>query len=123
MSGRVIHLDRFRQGKQSHFMRRNRSRLDTFIRNRIPSDAANYIVSMVEDVQRQVHSETDAVWDYVELRELMLNVVTEEIAKEIFTDLQQEFWFDARWISLDMVSERCLSFMIIGETTTAAKAR
>lgn len=115
----VIKLDRFRQSKQSQYMKRYRSRLDAFIRSRIPLDWAGNMLHLAEEFQRQCERRQDLVWDYVELRELMLHFVTEHVAKEIYAELKTQFWYDERWVTLESVSERCLSFMIIGEAGIA----
>lgn len=115
----VIKLDRFKQAKQSQYMKRYRTRLDAFIRSRIPMDWAGDMLRLAEEFQRKCEDRQDMIWDYVELRELMLMFVTENVAKDIFADLEKQFWFDPRWITLDAVSERCLSFMIIGEAGAA----
>lgn len=113
----VIRIDRFRQGKQSQYMKRYRSRLDAFIRNRIPLDWASDMLRYAEEFQRTCGQGQDAdlVWDYVELREQLLSFVTEQVAKDIYNELKDQFWFDERWVTLESVSERCLSFMIIGD--------
>lgn len=118
----VIKLDRFRQSKQSSYMKRYRHRLDSFIRSRIPMDWASDLLRMAEEYQLKYSDQSDMVWDYVEVRELMLHFVTEHVATDLYAELEKQFWFDARWITLDAVSERCLSFMIIGESA-AANAR
>ncbi len=119
MSG-IIKLDGFRHAKQSQYMKRYRARLDAFIRSRIPMHWAGDMLRLAEEFQRKCEDRKDMVWDYVELRELMLHFVTEQIATDIYKELENQFWFDQRWITLDAVSERCLSFMIIGETNGAA---
>ena len=115
----VIKLDRFKQEKQTHYMKRYRSRLDNFIRCRLPIDFGSELLKLAEDYQHRYAGEPGMVWDYVELRELMLEFVTEHVAKEIYQELESQFWFDSRWITLDSVGERCLSYMILGQSTAA----
>ena len=118
----VIKLDRFRQEKQTQYMKRYRTRLDNFIRSRLPVDFGSEIIKMAEDYQHRYSDDPSMVWDYVELRELMLEFVTEQVAKDIYAEVEQQFWFDSRWINLESVGERCLSYMILGQST-AAKAK
>ncbi|MCX6117028.1 MAG: hypothetical protein NT027_05780 [Proteobacteria bacterium] len=119
MASSVIKLDGFRHAKQSQYMKRYRARLDAFIRSRIPMNWAGDMLRLADEFQRKCQDRKDMVWDYVELRELMLEFVTEQVARDIFTELEKQFWFDPRWVTLDSVSERCLSFMIIGESGAA----
>lgn len=116
----VIKLDRFRQSKQSTYMKRYRHRLDSFVRSRIPLDLASDLLRMAEEYQIKYAGQHDMVWDYVELRELILHFVTEHIAKDVYKELEGQFWFNPRWVSLEAVSERCLSFMILGESAVAS---
>ena len=116
----VIKLDGFRQSKQSSYMKRYRHRLDSFIRSRIPLDFASDLLRMAEECQLRYAGQNDMVWDYIELRELILHFVTEHVAKDLYAELEKQFWFNPRWVSLEAVSERCLSFMILGNTAVAS---
>jgi hypothetical protein len=102
-------------------MRRHRSRLDQFIRARIPSDAGGDILRLAEQQFHTAAANPDLMWDYVEMRETMLEFVAEHVAKDIFDDLSDQFWFDPRYITKDMVAERCLTYMILGPTALAAE--
>lgn len=116
----VIKLDRFRQTKQSTYTKRYRHRLDSFIRSRIPLDWASDLLRMAETYQLKYADSKDMVWDYVEVREQILHFVTEHVAKDLYAELEKQFWFDPRWITLEAVSERCLSFMILGTSAAAS---
>ena len=115
----IIKLESFRQSKQSQYMKKYRPRLDAFIRARIPMDWAGELLRLTSDFQRECGQHQDLTWDYVELRELMLHFVTEHVAIDLYNDLKTQFWFDERWVTLEAVSERCLSFMIIGKSVAA----
>jgi predicted metal-dependent peptidase len=41
--------------------------------------------------------------------------------EEIYEELQRQFWFDERYVSKEMVAERCLTYMILGPTAIAAQ--
>ena len=116
----VIKIDRFRQSKQSTYMKRYRHRLDSFVRSRIPLDWASDLLRMAEEYQLKYSDRKDMVWDYVEVREHILHFVTEHVATELYAELEKQFWFDPRWITLEAVSERCLSFMILGNSAAAS---
>jgi hypothetical protein len=102
-------------------MKRYRSRLDHFIRSRVPADAGGDILRLAEQQNTAAAANPDLVWDYVEMRETMLDFVATHVADEIFEELQRQFWFDDRFVTKEMVAERCLTFMILGPTAIAAE--
>ena len=116
----VIQMEIFKQNRQRHYMKRYRSRLDHFIKIRVPLDSGGNILRMAEELVT-LSPRPDLVWDYVEMREIMLDLVATHVAAEIFEELQNQFWFDDAFISKDMVAERCLTFMILGPAAAAAK--
>jgi hypothetical protein len=116
----VIQLELFKQSKQRQYMKRYRTRLDHFIKVRVPQDSGGNILRMAEE-HITLSSRPDLVWDYVEMREIMLELVAKHVAAEIFDELQKQFWFDETFINKDMVAERCLSFMILGPAAMAAE--
>lgn len=117
----IIRLDTFKQKQQRNYMKRYRSRLDLFIRARVPSDSGADILRLAEQHHLSNSERPDLVWDYVEMRETMLEFVATSVADEIYEELQKQFWFDEKIVSKDMVAERCLSFMILGPTAIAAE--
>lgn len=117
----VIRLDTVRRTKQCQYMRRYRSRLDNFIRSKVPSETLSDLLRMAERSQIMAQGDPELIWDYVEMRDVMLEFVTAYIASDIFEELKQQFWFDETFVSKDMVAERCLSFMILGSTAIAAE--
>jgi hypothetical protein len=116
LMSKIIKMEQVRQTKQSQYLKKNRARLDAFIRSRIPLNWGGDILKMA--AEHHGRTDADLVWDYVEVREILLEVVTEQIAKDLFEELEKQYWFDERWITLDAVSERCLSLMIIGEAVS-----
>lgn len=117
----VIHLDNFRQSKQRQYMRRYRSRLEQFIRARVQVDSSGDLLRIAEYEHHKRSSRPELVWDYVEMRDVMLEFVSTHIATEIYDELRKQFWFDESIISKDMVAERCLSLMILGPGALAAE--
>ena len=102
-------------------MMRYRSRLDNFIRSQVPAETLSDLLRMAERSQIMAQGDPELIWDYVEMRDVMLEFVTAYIASDIFEELKQQFWFDETFVSKDMVAERCLSFMILGSTAIAAE--
>lgn len=117
----VIHLDNFRQSKQRQYMRRYRSRLEQFIRARVQLDSSGDLLRIAEYEHHKRSSRPELVWDYVEMRDVMLEFVSTHVATEIYDELRKQFWFDESIISKDMVAERCLSLMILGPGALAAE--
>jgi hypothetical protein len=117
----VIHLDNFRQSKQRQYMRRYRSRLEQFIRARVQVDSSGDLLRIAEYEHHKRSSRPELVWDYVEMRDVMLEFVSTHVATEIYDELRKQFWFDESIISKDMVAERCLSLMILGPGALAAE--
>lgn len=117
----VIHLDNFRQSKQRQYMRRYRSRLEQFIRARVQVDSSGDLLRIAEYEHLKRSSRPELVWDYVEMRDVMLEFVSTHVATEIYDELRKQFWFDESIISKDMVAERCLSLMILGPGALAAE--
>ena len=116
----IIQLELFKQSKQRQYMKRYRNRLDHFIKVRVPLGSGENILRMAEE-HVTLSSRPDLVWDYVEMRDVMLDLVATHIATEIFDELQKQFWFDDTYIKKDMVAERCLSFMILGPAAALAE--
>ncbi len=102
-------------------MSRCRSRLDNFIKSRVPLESLSDILRMAERSQMTAPLNPDLVWDYVEMRDVMLDFVTTNIATDIYEELKLQFWFDETFVSKDMVAERCLSHMILGSAAIAAE--
>jgi hypothetical protein len=117
----IIYLDNFRHQKQRQYMKRYRSRLDQFIEARVQIDLRGDLLRMAEHEHVKRSSRPELVWDYVEMRDVMLEVVGSQIASEIYEELSSQFWFDESVISKDMVAERCLSLMILGPGALAAE--
>lgn len=117
----VIHLEHFKQTKQRNFMKRYRSRLDQFIRARVQLDSRGDLLRIAEYEHAKRSTRPELVWDYVEMRDVMLDFVTTHVASEIYEELRKQFWFDDSVISRDMVAERCLSLMILGPGALAAE--
>ncbi len=117
----IIRLDTVRQSKQRQYMRRCRSRLDTFVKSRVPLESLADILRMAERRQIMAPLNPEMVWDYVEMRDVMLEFVSTHIASEIYDELREQFWFDETFVSKDMVAELCLSFMILGPSAIAAE--
>ncbi len=117
----VIHLDNFRQSKQRQYMRRYRNRLEQFIRARVQVDSSGDLLRIAEYEHHKRSSRPELVWDYVEMRDVMLEFVSTHVATEIYDELRKQFWFDESIISKDMVAERCLSLMILGPGALAAE--
>ena len=63
----------------------------------------------------------ELVWDYSEVRESLLASIEANLASGIYADLQKQFWFDAAYVSREMVAERCLSYLILGPIALAAE--
>jgi len=117
----IIYLDNFKQQKQRNYMRRYRSRLDQFIGARVQVDLRGDLLRIAECEHIKRSSRPELVWDYVEMRDVMLEVVGSQIASEIYEELTNQFWFDESIISKEMVAERCLSLMILGPGALAAE--
>jgi hypothetical protein len=117
----IIHLDNFKQAKQRSFMKRYRSRLDQFIRARVQLDSRGDLLRIAEYEHVKRSARPELIWDYVEMRDVMLDFVSTHVASEIYEELRKQFWFDDSVVSRDMVAERCLSLMILGPDALAAE--
>lgn len=117
----VIQLENFRQSKQRQYMRRYRSRLEQFIRARVQVDSSGDLLRIAEYEHHKRSTRPELVWDYVEMRDVMLEFVSTHVATEVYEELRKQFWFDESIISKDMVAERCLSLMILGPGAMAAE--
>lgn len=117
----VIHLDNFKQAKQRKYMKRYRSRLDQFIRARVQLDSRGDLLRLAEYEHVKRSSRPELIWDYVEMRDVMLEFVSTHVAAEIYDELRRQFWFDESVVSRDMVAERCLSLMILGPGAMVAE--
>lgn len=117
----IVHLENFKQARQRNFMKRYRTRLDEFIRARVQLDSSGDLLRIAEYEHAKRSTRPDLVWDYVEMRDVMLEFVSTHVAYEIYEELRKQFWFDDTVISRDMVAERCLSLMILGPGAMAAE--
>lgn len=117
----IIQLDHFKQSRQRQYMKRYRSRLDQFIRARVQLDSGGDLLRLAEYEHVKRAARPELVWDYVEMRDVMLDFVSTHVSSEIYDELCKQFWFDETVISRDMVAERCLSFMLLGPGAIAAE--
>ena len=117
----IIQLETFKQTKQRQYMKRYRSRLDQFIQLRVPMDSSGEILRLAEHQHVKSSARPELIWDYVEMRDVMLEFVATHVADEIYEELRRQFWFDESVITKDMVAERCLSCMILGPAALAAE--
>jgi hypothetical protein len=76
---------------------------------------------MAERNQLRAQENTELVWDYVEVRDVMLDFISTHVAGDIFDELKKQFWFDETFVSKEMVAERCLTHMILGSAAIAAE--
>lgn len=117
----IVRLDLYKQKQHRAYMKRYRSRIDLFIKAHIPIDASGDILRFAELYHRSSAARPELVWDYVEMRETMIDFISAQVASEIYEELQKQFWFDERFVTKDMVAERCLTFMILGSAAMAAE--
>ena len=102
-------------------MNRFRVRLDNFIKIRVPADCGSEMIRLANKRNIPEVGSQDLSWDYSEVRESLLASIEANIAAEIYADLQKQFWFDAAYVSREMVAERCLSYLILGPIALAAE--
>jgi hypothetical protein len=109
----IIQMSGFKSQKQRQFYKKYRTRMDSFIRSRIPQDWASELLQHIEAYQHN-HSDLETVWDYSDARDVLLEFVSDEVAKDVYDSLKEQYWFDHKLVPLEAVAERCLSFMILG---------
>jgi len=112
--GNVIQLNQVRKAKKADFLKKHRQRIDAFIHSFLEKNVAfdfNQIAASYQDVQAANFSES---WDYQDFRELLRDAIWGQISVTIMEEMKKQHWFDPRYCSAETVSEKCLSFLILG---------
>jgi hypothetical protein len=117
----TIDFASFKQSRQRQYMSRFRVRLDNFIKTRVPLDCGSEMIRLASKQNFPSIGSQELVWDYSEVRESLLASIEANLASGIYADLQKQFWFDAAYVSREMVAERCLSYLILGPIALAAE--
>jgi hypothetical protein len=111
----------YKQSKQRQYMNKYRVKLDNFIKVRVPDDCGSDMIRLANKSQLSRTTSQDLVWDYSEVREILIASIEANLATAIYAELQKQFWFDAAYVSREMVAERCLSYLILGPIALAAE--
>ena len=64
----------------------------------------------------------EKTWDYQELRDRLKSGIDKIYGDNLWVQIQKQPWFDARWISYDLVLEYCVSLFILADKDERAKA-
>lgn len=112
---KVVQLSDFRGRSRKLFFRKHGSRLDNFIKRFIDTNIDVDFIQIQEDYQ-ELCAKSGTSWDYVRFREVLTEALDEVFGKMLYSQLQQERWFDARLITKDEVIERCLSVYVMSAT-------
>ena len=117
----TIDFANFKQSKQREYMNRFRVRLDNFIKARVPADCGPEMIRLANKRHLPGIGSQDLSWDYSDVRESLLASIEAHLAAGIYEELRKQYWFDAAYVSREMVAERCLSYLILGPIALAAE--
>jgi hypothetical protein len=115
----VMKLQDYRKGRKRQYLSKYSRHIDRIVSSMLPAGSTSDLLDLFHQYQRiQGH---DLAWDYSEFREVLAESISETIAREIFSRMKDEYWFDQRFITLDFVTERCLSVLILGPANAASQ--
>ena len=114
MSANVIDLKLYRNTRRRSWLRKNEERIHRVIRNCLGNNVQLDFHSLVDAYQAQRRFGMDESWDYLDLRELISDVLDHsEVVDEIIRELRSHSWFDPRHVSRQKILELCLSVFIL----------
>jgi hypothetical protein len=116
----VIKLNEYKKGRRKDYLDRHQSRLDGFIHRFVESNfffdfdqiASNYV-----SYQAQNNEES---WDYQDLRELLREAIHETLSQRLMEELNKLSWFDAKFCSMDELTDRCVTYLVLGQSRAAS---
>ena len=116
---KIIDISEFRHKKRKNYMSKIETRLDEFLCQFIESHLKVDFIAITERYQADMLAQSEMAWDYQDLRDSVGEAIDMTYGEEIYLQLRQQYWFDAKLISKDAVLERVLSTFVLGSELAA----
>lgn len=114
MSAKVIDLSKYRNKKHRSWFVENEARLSDIVRSHLFKRFAFDFELFAEAYKNQKRINFDESWDYLDLRDLIAEVIEESrLLEYVIEDLRKKKWFDESQISRQKLLEICLSIFVL----------
>jgi hypothetical protein len=119
--GKVIKLNDYKKGRRRDYLDLYQKRLDGFIHRFVENNflfdfrqiASNYVSCQAANNEES--------WDYQDLRELLREAIHESLSQRLLEELKKLSWFDSKFCSIDELTERCVSYVVLGQGRVASQ--
>jgi hypothetical protein len=118
----AINLAKFRNQKRLAYMKRYGKRIETAARQCLTEHVHTTFKVILKRYLANRHV-SEASWDYLEFRDLITTAIHETLSEKLLEQLKHEFWFDARYCSLDEITEIVLSQFIAEQIENTEKSK
>lgn len=120
MSGKIISLEGYRREHKKAYLKRNETRLNRFVKKFVGSYLITSYSLIAETYLSQCTSNYQQAWDYQDLRDIIVDAIDTEFGAELWRQVQNQFWFDTKFLNRDELVEMCFSCYIMYQTEVAA---
>ena len=117
--GKVISLREYKHNKKKLFMKKNRIRLNQFMKSFVDHNFHSSFQAINERYQACLVFENAQAWDYQDFREVLIEAVTEAFGQQLWEELIVLFWFEPQYISRGEVIDLCISEYILHDSMVA----
>ncbi len=108
----VVNIEDFKKRQRKRYLKTHNAQIERFISRFISKHAQSSIddfVNQYQYVQRNNHQDS---WDYLELRDLILESLEKTLGSVLASELEKQSWYDERWLSWERLLEHCLTAFV-----------
>jgi hypothetical protein len=119
--GKVIKLSDYKKGRRKDYLDQYQKRLDGFIHRFVET---NFLFDFHEIASNYVSyqaANNEETWDYQDLRELLREAIHESLSQRLLDELKKLSWFDSKFCSIDELTDRCVSYVVLGQAQVASR--
>jgi hypothetical protein len=119
MTAQVICLGAYRNKARRKYYHQHRARMEAFIEHFICQNVTTEFYQFLETYLNYQVSNDEKSWDYQDLREMVKDALIEFFATILKQEIRKERWYDPKFLSIEELAERCVTFMILGQSRIA----
>ena len=108
----VIKMEDFKKRQRRRYLKTHHVHIERFIERFISVNAPVSIDDFVHQYQLLQRNNCQDSWDYLDLRELIIQSLEKSIGKMLANELAAQPWYDERWLSWERILEHCLAALV-----------
>lgn len=116
----VVSIAGYRNRRKDAYLERFGKHLDRFLFHFVQRNFQMDFHGFTSIYQEQRRHQSEAAWDYLDLRDCLQDLIEEEFVPQLEQALASEWWYDARWLTRNEILERLLSIYIEGQINPIA---